>query len=73
MKKKQTQMDRVLGYLKNHVGITDVQARDKFGITRLSDKIFRLRGSGYEIVNVWKEGKNRYGEATRFVEYRLVK
>lgn len=73
MKKKVTQEMRVLKYLKNHVGITDTQAREKLGISRLSGRIYNLRESGYQILNVWKEGVNRYGEATRFVEYRLVK
>lgn len=73
MNKKPTQAQRVLRYLKRHVGITDAEARDELGISRLSGRIYELRESGVNIANVWREGTNRYGEQTRFVEYRLVK
>ena len=42
---------KVLKYLQTHKrGITGVEALRLFGLYRLSDAIFRLRGEGYNIV-----------------------
>ena len=42
---------KVLKYLQTHRrGITGVEALRLFGLYRLSDAIFRLRGEGYNIV-----------------------
>lgn len=71
--KRPTQADRLLVYLDSHVGITQLQATELFGITRLSGRIFELKEAGYPIISVWKEVKNRYGEVTRVKEYRLCK
>ena len=60
----------VLNYLKTHVGMTSMDAFD-LGITRLSAAIFNLRQAGHNIVNVKKDGINRYGSKIHYVEYRL--
>ena len=39
----------VLEHLKNHVGITSMEAIDLYGATRLSAIIFNLRKYGYNI------------------------
>lgn len=64
---------RVLDYLKTNKGITSMEAFEMFGATRLSSIIFNLRKYGYEIKSCCREGKNRYGETVRFVQYQLVK
>ena len=48
-----------------------MDAFEQLGITRLSGRIFDLRSRGHNIVNVDHECVNRYGEKTKFVEYRL--
>lgn len=72
MKKCTGNIGRVLEYLKNHNGITSMQAFELFGATRLSAIIFILRKYGYIIENVKIDGENKYGKPTHFVEYRLV-
>ena len=63
---------RILDYLKSHRGITSKEAFERFGATRLSAIIFSLRKAGYNIVNVPKSGKNRFGESVHYDEYRLI-
>lgn len=63
----------VLEHLKNHVGITSMEAIDLYGATRLSAIIFNLRKCGYNIVNVEHTCTDRYGHRCDYVEYRLVK
>ena len=72
-KKKVTQTDIVLSHLQSCSGITSYEAFEKYGITRLSAKIFILREKGYKIINRNIEHINKQGEKTHFVEYRLVK
>lgn len=63
---------RILEYLKNHKnGITSIQAFEMFGATRISAIIYNLRKYGYNVESIWKEGKNRYGDEVRFVQYVL--
>lgn len=68
-----TQKELILDYLKRHKasGISDTEARDIFGIRRLSGRILDLRRDGYEIITVWKNGKTRYGKKTRYGIYKL--
>ena len=73
MKEHSGNTGRILEYLKNHKGITSMEAFDKFGATRLSAIIHVLRKDGYWIEDVDREAKNRYGETVHFVEYRLKK
>ena len=67
-----SQNSRVLDYMKNHVGLTNRQALNNLGIGRLSARIFDLRQLGYKIVSVEREDINRYGETSRYTEYRLT-
>lgn len=66
-----TQGDRLIRYMANHKGITSMQAFDKFGITRLSARIFELRNNGYDIVANQIAVKNRYGESVTCCRYEL--
>lgn len=68
-----TQNRAVLNYLESHSGITSKQAFEIFGITRLSARISDLRGEGYNISTINRDGLNRWGHKTRYAEYRLVK
>lgn len=67
--KSQTQA--VLEHLKKHKTITSMQSYSLYGVTRLSDVIFRLRKKGYVISNKDCSCKNRFGTKSQFVTYRL--
>ncbi len=69
---KKTQKQMVLEYLKEHKSITSWEAIEKFGATRLSDIIFRLRKEGYEIYTQDIRTKDRYGGKKNIAKYVLV-
>ena len=72
-KEKKTQMTEVLKYMEKHKrGITSVQAFELFGVTRLSDIIFRLRKLGWDIITESITVKNRYGNVTTYARYKLA-
>lgn len=71
-KHEKSQKSEVLKYMQTHKGITSLQAIEKFGATRLSDIIFRLRKEDYEIGTRTVTKKNRYGHTTNYAEYYLV-
>lgn len=62
---------RILDYMKIHKGITSQDAFKDLGITRLSARIKELRDMGYDISTIMIDGKNRFGEATRYALYVL--
>lgn len=67
-----TQTSDILKYLQTHKrGITSLEAIEKFGATRLSDIIFRLRKKGYNIVTENNLVKNRYGRQVLVSTYKL--
>lgn len=72
MQKTKTQKSEVLRYMQSHKGITSLQAIEKFGATRLSDIILKLRQEGYDIKTESITKKNRYGHTTTFARYTLV-
>ncbi len=72
MSKKVTQKTEVLKHLRNHNGITSMEAFQLYGVTRLSAKIYELRHDGYVIDNIDEHTKNRYGHPCTYVRYVLV-
>ena len=73
-KKRVTQHDRVRWYLEEHIeGITQKEATDLFGATRLAAIIFDLRQQGLNIETLDEKGKNRYGDKTRYGRYILYR
>ena len=73
IKKLKGHKQRLLNYLEQKGKITTMEAIQKLGNTRLSEYIRQLRKDGYNIINVNKKGKNRYGENVTFAEFVLVK
>jgi len=65
------QMKTVRKYLEDGNSLTSMEAFRKWGITRLSDKIFKLRQTGLQIDSIPTEGKNRFGDTVHFSTYRL--
>lgn len=61
----------VLDWLKTHAGITSMEAFENFGATRLSAIIFNLRKAGHDIETVTVDGRDRYGNRSRYARYYL--
>ena len=57
-----TQIDSILDYILTHKGITSLQAIQKFGATRLSGIIYRLKERGYIIKDKWVTVSTRWGK-----------
>ena len=71
--KKRTQNEMILKYLQTHKrGITPAQAYEKFGVLRLSARIFNLREQGYKISSTIVEVANRVGDPCHVALYRLM-
>ena len=62
----------ILDHLKNHVGITQLEATRKYGILRLSARIFDLRSAGYNISCILHKSEKACGGFGSYAEYRLV-
>ena len=67
-----TQRMKILKHLRTHkTGITQAQAYEKYGILRLSGRIFELRDEGYNISTTIIAVKNRDGDTCHVAQYRL--
>lgn len=67
-----TQPERVLEYMQKRGSISQAEATQHLGVTRLSAIILVLKKAGYSILDKWVEGKNRWGEPTRYKRYWLA-
>ena len=72
MEKPKNQMDAVLRHLKDFEKITSFEAFMEYGTTRLSDKIYKLRKRGYNIVSLPTVTTNRYGDRVNYSTYKLI-
>ena len=66
-----TKTQAVLEWLKTYTSISSMEAINNFGATRLSAIIFNLRKRGYNIETVMVDGRDRFGNQTRFARYYL--
>lgn len=71
VKKRLTQREMVLQYIKDFGCITSYDAYKELGITQLGARIFELKERGYQFSKTRVATKNRYGETTHYDEYRL--
>ena len=69
---KVSQNKKILEHLQTFDRITSLEAINKYGITRLSGRIFDLREQGYPIAKQMITVKNRFGEDCRVAEYSLA-
>lgn len=69
---KNTQMNAVLNHMRTHGSITSLEAIEKYGATRLSGLIFKLKKKGYCIITEMHPGKNRYGGTCTYAKYILL-
>lgn len=67
-----TKKDKVLNHLKTNKTITSIEAIDNYGATRLSDIIFKLRKSGYNIITERVQFTDRYGVKSYYGKYILM-
>ena len=68
---KPTQNQRVLDYMAETGGITQLEALNELGVMRLASRISDLRKRGYNITSEMKPVKNRYGETCHIKRYRM--
>lgn len=66
-----TQCERILRHLRDYGSITQAEAQAEYGVTRLAARIDNLRERGHAIKSELVQGKNRYGEKTRYARYTL--
>lgn len=62
----------VLGYIREHGSITNTDAFNALGVTRLANNICDLRKKGVNILDEWEENPNRYGKVCRYKRYFLA-
>lgn len=68
---KPTQNERIIDYMREFGGITQLEALRDLGVMRLASRISDLRRLGWDIVSESVEVENRFGETCRIKKYRL--
>lgn len=68
---KPKQCERILAYLKQFGSITQLEAMRDLGVMRLASRISEMQKSGYEFEKQRIKVKNRYGDTTPIVKYKL--
>lgn len=68
---KPTQNQRIIAYMTEFDGITQLEALRDLGCMRLASRISDLRRRGYDITSERVAVKNRYGEVSYIKRYRL--
>lgn len=69
---KTTQAERVLSYMRDFGGITQLEALKDIGCMRLASRISDLKKQGYPIKGETITVKNRYEEDCYIKRYSLV-
>lgn len=69
---KATQVERVLSYMRDFGGITQLEALRDIGCMRLASRISDLKKQGYPIKGETITVKNRYEEDCYIKRYSLV-
>lgn len=68
-----TQADRIIDFMKKNGTITQKEAYEHLGITKLTTRISEMRQRGMTIYAAWEKSKNRFGEKTEYKRYALTK
>lgn len=63
--------DAILARLKSGRGITQAEAYDEFGCTRLGARIYDLKQAGVPIVAIREHGINRNGKKISWARYMM--
>lgn len=68
-----SQCERIIEYMEHFGSITSAEAFSILGCTRLASRINDLRKRGFNIVGRYENGKNRFGDSTRYMRYSIDK
>lgn len=63
------QTNAILNHLKSGKSITNKEAFELYGATRLSSIIHSLRRKGYPIHTLMVDGTTRFGDSTKYGKY----
>ena len=66
-----TQKEMILSHLLDGKSITNLEAIDQYGITRVSDVVLKLRRDGWPISTTEEITINRYGKKVSYGRYKL--
>jgi len=66
-----SQKDIILSHLLDGKTITNLEAIDLYGITRISDIISKLRKEGYPISTIPEKTITRYGKEAEYGRYKM--
>ena len=61
----------VLDHMREHGSITQMEATELFGATRLGAIVFNLRRKGHDIETVTMGTTDKYGHAANYAKYVL--
>lgn len=67
-----SQTKQILHHMERYGSITALEAMQEYGCMRLGARVWDLRQDGHRILREMVEGRNRFGDATRFARYRLA-
>ena len=59
-------------HMKEHGGVSQMEAFELYGITRVASRIHDMRVAGIGIVKSMRTGTNRYGRRVSYAVYRLA-
>lgn len=68
-----TQVERIIDYMKRNGSITQIDAYNEIGCTRLPARISDIKAMGVGIDKVMETRENRFGEKVSFARYSLKK
>ena len=66
-----SQKEEILKYMRNNGGITQLQATNSLGCTRLAARISDLRAEGHDIKKEMITVRKRFGGKARVARYSL--
>ena len=66
-----TQNDRLLSWLQSGRSITQREADELWGCTRLGARVYDLKKKGHRIISERVDGVNRFGDKCHFARYRM--
>lgn len=67
-----SQKQMIIDFINAHGSITQLEAIENFGCTRLPARICELIKDGYAITKHTKKSKNRFGKPITFMVYGLM-
>lgn len=68
-----TQCEMIMDYMRTHGSITQREATERFGCTRLAARIADLEERGNNILHETTTVKNRFGRKVTITKYSILK